>query len=212
VVGGCSGYKAAKEEKMKLILFTIAALTAIVACGEASMVALVRSEVKRLEHDRNVKIEVEKAPIVTLPGLELYHAAVLVPDHPGYRCAAHAKEVWCSGDQPLGKVVKAFSLGSKPEQLDDAAWIRLCTFLIPGAPLDSADKADLLEDYVSAEAKAKIRPPKVERGQDGVKISYYVERVIYMSYPSGPMSLEELTISVTPENEVAVTTRVVWPK
>lgn len=187
-----------------------AALTALVACGSKSQTGLVRAEVQRLEDGRDVKIEIEKAELEPIAGLELYNATVLVPDHPGYRCAVSGKQVWCTGDDRLARVVKALGLGSSSDQLTAATWIELAAFLLEATPLRTPGKADLLASYAPAEAQQMIRVPGVSRGTEGIVIDFFTERVMYSAYPSGPMSLVRIRITVLSTNTVSITREAVW--
>lgn len=157
-----------------------------------------------------MKIEIEKADLAAIDGLGLYTATVMVPDHPGYRCAVRGKQVWCTGDERLARVVEALELGSKPDQLTDDTWIELAAFLLEATPLPTPGEAKLLASYAPPAALAMITAPSVSRGADGVRIELYTERVMYSAYPSGPKSLVRIEVTVGPTNAVSITNDAVW--
>ena len=169
--------------------------------------ALVLAEVRRLEPGAD--IDVTRRPGTLLPGLELYDATVLIPDHPGHRCAVRGQDVWCDNAM-LARIVETYGLGAKPAQLDDARWIELCAITTRTEPLPTAGTAQHLASYAPAEAKAKIAAPKVTRTSEGVQVAYFIESVVPMSFPSGPKSLLRVELRISPKDVATMATETVW--
>jgi hypothetical protein len=184
-------------------------LLAPAACSRGGGPALVVAEVHRLENDPSRKVEVEKATLDVLPGLDLYHANVLIPDHPGHRCAVRDRQVWCD-DAMLVRIVDAYSLGARPAQLTDAQWVDLAAFLLRMEPLHTAGTARHLDRYLSPEARREIHAPTVERTAEGVLVKYVTEAFNYMAGPSGPSALLRVYLRVAPDNTVKLETLTLW--
>jgi hypothetical protein len=175
------------------------------APSDAEVIAAVR---RYDSSARQSDVEVERSKLAVLPGLTLYHVTVLVPDHPGHRCAGSGQDVWCDGAM-LPAVAAAFSLGSKPGQLGDPELVDLCAFLAQHEPLRTAGAANLLQSYAPAEALAKVTAPAVTQ-RDGVRVTYFVESVAYAAYPSGPKSLSRVEIHIGADDRAALDTQVIW--
>ena len=195
------------------VLVGIVLVIAVGSCGGKAKSAdsRVRAEVRRLEpRSAKVEIEVERADIGEIPGVELYGATVMLPGHPGYRCAVHGDQVWCRGEDRLSRVIAASGIGSNPDAMSDAVWIDLAAFLLDATPLRGQGTANLLDGYAPAEVKATIVPPEVTRTDQQLTITFFVERVSYSSYPSGPMRLAHITVLVSRTGAARLQTDVVW--
>lgn len=193
--------------KRVLVVLALVSLPGLACAGSAD--AMVVKEVRRIENDPNRQVKVARRKGELLPGLWLYDARVLIPDHPGHRCAVRGQAVWCD-DAMLPAIVKAYALGARPKQLTDAQWIELTGFTVHTEPLTTPGKARLLEGYAPAAAKAQIVPPAVTRAADGVRVTYFVERVVHQSFPSGPKALLRLEVRIAGNDVATIVTTPVW--
>ena len=180
--------------------------------SEEVAILLVQAKVRETGgYSESETIEVYPEPsVVTLPGLSLYVARVMIPDIPDDRCAVYDEEVWCF-EEALRNIINQFGLGSDPGQLNDDEWLALISFFTYTTPLAGPDDLELIDTYISVTERAEISAPILNRLESGgIKISFYFESVSYMDGPSGPMALNILDMTVTDKNETHFTYHETW--
>ena len=179
--------------------------------SEEVAISLVQAKVRKTGgYNESETIEVyPETSVVTLPGLRLYVARVMIPDIPDDHCAVYGEEVWCF-EEALRNIINQFGLGSDPGQLNDDEWLALISFFY-ATPLAGPDDLEMIDKYLPVTERAEISAPILNRLESGgIKISFYFESASYMDGPSGPMALNILDMTVTDKNETHFAYHETW--
>ena len=180
--------------------------------SEEVAISLVQAKVRETGgYSESETIEVyPETSVVTLPGLSLYVARVMIPDMPDDRCAVYGEEFWCF-EEALRNTINQFGLGSDPGQLNDDEWLALISFFTYTTPLAGPDDLEMIDTYIPVIERAEISAPILNRLESGgIKISFYFESASYMDGPSGPMALNILDMTVTDKNETHFAYHEIW--
>lgn len=153
-------------------------------------------------------IVVRPAERVAAPGVSFYDAVMMVPDHPGHRCAVHARKAYC-GEEILTSLVPTAGLAADPSRLDDGAWLTLVAWVLAVEALAGPDDLPVtLEERIPAAARAAVHPAKITRGTGGVPLiaTLWFVRSDPASYPTGPIALMSAEVTVAAAGVKVATT------
>jgi hypothetical protein len=180
----------------------------LVGCwsGGSSVQARVAAHVAESERTDVGQIEVEAADPPSVGDVSLWNVTVLVPDHPGERCAMQADDVWC--DKLLEAATVGAGWAADPSALTAAEWNEWVWFAVGGTPVTGPGGLLLLRE-VPPEVAAAIATPSCVVRADSVDCVATYEVVAHNAYPAGPKSLTKVEVSVT-STGVRRTQETVW--